>query len=126
MHVHSLANTRNETTNRRTGKTETADPHVTLYLGTERDHMNLHGHFYVGWPEPPHLTASERELDHLRRKAFETTPYELMGKLDRRRSPSQIKSTKWEARNQELWVFDPSGSRVRDLRGQAIRNLDKW
>ncbi|KAK8015998.1 hypothetical protein PG991_008886 [Apiospora marii] len=126
MHVHSVANTRNETTNRRSGKTETADPHVTIYLGTGKDHMNLHGHFYVRWPEPPSPTASERELDRLRRKAFQTTPYELMDKRDRRKSPSKITSSKWEARNPELWAWDPSGTKVRDLRGQAIRNLDKW
>ncbi|KAK6822392.1 hypothetical protein PG989_001287 [Apiospora arundinis] len=126
MHVHSSAYTRTKDTNLPTGETEDADPHITVFLGTEKDHMNLHGHFYVKWPEPPNAYTKEGELVKLRLKVFQTTPYELMDKRDRRRTPSQIGSANWEARNPELWIWDPKRNKAKNLRGDEIRKLAKW
>lgn len=126
MHVHSQARTRTEFTNLPTGEVEDADPHITVYLGTERDHINLHGHFYVKWPEPPNNEMKKTELDRLREEALKTTPYELMDPSDRRRTPSQMNLARWQARNPELWKWVPKVIKPQPSRVDEIRELESW
>lgn len=110
--LHTRTQERDRRTNQRTGNITTSQNHLTVYLGTTSDQIEVHGHIYAKRKQLPtgagswRVPAPERE-----------GKYELMPVWERRDG----------GRNPELWLWHPVSLNLeRQYHRDDILGLQSW
>ena len=98
---------------------ESCDPHVTAYLGREKQRVLLHAHLYVAYQPPAHDGGVPLS-------PWSVVPYQPMA-LEDRTPPEELTNSKtWRPRNPDLWKHDHNGSIAQAVRAQELRKMPTW